>query len=296
MSTQTREQFLIKGTPYSTPWEIDLQFDLSNHQWDQRPYGEFLWRYSDLARKSLNNMLDIRVGTRDEERIDVYPASAPGAPILIFVHGGWWRRGTRKDWSFPALGFVKRGYTVIISDYTLCPKVTIPDITQATRAAVVWAYENAASINGDPNRLFLTGHSAGGQQAAMMAITDWTRCGVKRDVLKGIAPISAIFDMRVFQYSWIQGFLQLTGNMVESESALFNIPEKGPPLLITLGEEESAEFHRQAEMFHDAWQAKGNKSEYYVVPGEDHPTAVFTLANPESEFCDRLDKFFQSCV
>lgn len=287
---------MIRGTPYSTPWEIDLQFDLSNHQWDQRPYGEFLSRYSNYARSTLKTILDVRVGPREEERIDIYPAANPGAPIVIFVHGGWWRRGTRKEWSFPALGFAKRGYTVIISDYTLCPRVSIPDITQASRAAVVWAYENAESINGDRNRIFLTGHSAGGQQAAMMAVTDWTRHGIPHDALKGVAPISAIFDMRVFQYSWIQGFLQLTGNAAESQSALLNIPEQGPPLLIILGEEESDEFHRQAELFHDSWQSRGLTSEYFSVPGEDHPTAVFMLGNPDSIVCERIDNFFQNCV
>jgi arylformamidase len=287
---------LVRGTPYSTPWEIDLQFDLSNHQWDQRPYTEFLWRYSNHARSTLRNILDVRVGAREEERIDIYPAANPNAPILIFVHGGWWRRGTRKEWTFPALGFVKRGYTVIISDYTLCPRVFVPDITQATRAAVVWAYENAEAINGDRNRIFLTGHSAGGQQAAMIAVTDWTLHGIPRDAVKGVAPISAIFDMRVFQYSWIQGFLQLTGNTVDSESALFNIPTQGPPLLITLGEEEALEFHRQAEVFFEAWTAKGHRAEYFSVPGEDHPTAVFMLGNSESIACERLDEFFQGCV
>lgn len=291
-----QEPTLIRGTPYSTPWEIDLQFDLSNHQWDQRPYTEFLWRYSDHARNTLRTILDVRVGPRDQERIDIYPSANSMAPIVIFVHGGWWRRCTRKEWSFPALGFAKRGYTVIISDYALCPQVSVSDITQATRAAVIWAYENAEAINGDRNRIFLAGHSAGGQQAAMMAVTDWTLHGIERDALKGVAPISAIYDMRVFQYSWIQGFLQLTGDAVESQSALFNIPEQAPPLLITLGEEESVEFHRQAELFHESWRSAGHRSEYFSVPGEDHPTAVFTLANPESLVCERMDNFFKSCV
>ena len=286
---------MLKGTPYTRPQEIDLQFDLINHNWDNRPAAQFLKRYNAHARNVLHSIQDIRIGPRNEERLDVFPAPEPGAPILIFVHGGWWRGGTRKDWSFPALGFSPRGYTVVISDYTLCPHVTVPDITQATRAAVVWAYENAEAINGNRDRLFLAGHSAGGQQAAMIAVTDWTRHGIPADAVKGVVPLSAIFDMRVFQSCWLQPFLQLTGDTVQSESALFNIPDRAPPILIMLGEEESIEFHRQAEVFAEAWRERGHRADYFAVPGEDHSTAVFMLGSAESPVCERMAAFFESC-
>lgn len=286
---------MLTGTPFSRPQEVDLQFDLINHNWDKTPYYEFLIRNSALTRQHLHHIPDIRIGPREEERLDVFPAAKPGAPILIFVHGGWWRAGTRKDWSYAAAGFVKRGYTVVISDYRVCPAVTIPDITQASRAAVVWTWENADKINGNRDRLFLAGHSAGGQQAAMIAVTDWTTCGLPANAVKGVVPMSAIFDMRAFQSSWLQPFLQLTGDTVQSESALFNIPDIAPPILITLGDEESLEFHRQAEEFATAWRAKGHRAEHFAVPDEDHGTQVYMLGDPDSPLVATMAAFFESC-
>ena len=286
---------MMPVAPYVKPEDIDLQLDLINHMWDRMPYYDYMFGKSAECRKLYRCMENIRVGPREEERIDVFPADQPNAPIFIFVHGGWWRGGTRKHYSYVANGWVKRGYTVIISDYTLCPKVGVPDITQASRAAVVWAYENADKINGNKDRIFLSGHSAGGQQAGMMAVTNWEEHGVPADVLKGVVPISGMFDMRVFETSWLQPWLQLTGNSALGESALFQIPDNGPPLLVMLGEEESQEFHRQSEIFTAAWRAKRLRAEYLAVEGEDHSTTIQQLGDPESRPCKAIAAFFESC-
>ncbi|WP_454691315.1 alpha/beta hydrolase [Achromobacter aloeverae] len=286
---------MLHGTPYKTPAEVDLQFDLINHLWDGLPYYEFIVRNSELARQRFNMIADVRVGARDEERLDIFSSDKPDAPILIFVHGGWWRGGTRKGWSYLAFSFLKLGYTVVISDYTLCPKATVPDITQASRAAVAWSYENAEKINGDRNRIFLVGHSAGGQQAGMMAVTDWKQYGLPQDVLKGVVPMSGIFDMREFQSCFLQPYLQLTGDTAYTESPLFHIPETAPPILVMLGDEESVGFHRQSETFAKAWKDKGHRAEYYAVPGEDHATQVYMLGDADSLACQAIDRFLKSC-
>jgi arylformamidase len=284
---------MTDGTGGPSPRDISLHFDLINHSWDNTASGDFLVKYSQLTRENMDCILDVRVGPREQEKIDIFPASTPGAPILLFVHGGWWRGLTRKEWSFTAIGFVKRGYTVVLSDYALCPHVGVPDISNATRAAVVWVYENAASINGDRDRIFLSGHSAGGQQAAMMAVTDWTQYGLPADVLRGVVAMSAIFDMRPFRSSWLQPYLQLSSEMAARESALLNIPKGyAPPVLVTVGEEEAIGFYDQAETFVEAWQARGHSVEFYPVPLEDHGSAVFTMSDPESLLCTRMSNFF----
>ena len=286
---------MFVGSPYKSPIEIDLQLDLINHRWDRAAHAQFMLDESDRVRADFPCMADIRVGPRREERIDVFPAACPGAPILIFVHGGWWRGGTRKEWAAVARGFLERGYAVIISDYALCPKVGIPAITQATRAAVVWAYENAASFNGDRTRLFVAGHSAGGQQAGMMGTTDWTEYDLPADAVTGIVPMSGIFDMRIIRHCWLQPYLQLTGDDARRESPVLNIPSKAPPALILLGDEESEEFHRQSDLFRDAWTAAGHRAEYLAVPHRDHPTSVFMMNDAESRVCKTMAAFFDAC-
>jgi arylformamidase len=284
-------------SPFVTQEEIDLQLDLQNHIWDISPYVEYFITQSERVRQQNNCIQDIRVGAREDERIDVFPAAKPNAPILLFVHGGWWRIGTRKWFAFCAQGFLQHGYAVIATDYTLCPTVTIPDITNATRLAVRWAYENATSINGDPERIFVTGHSAGGHQAGMMAVTDWAGAyGLPANVVKGVAPISGLFDLRPFKSSWLQPKLQLSGDTILSESPLFHIPKQAPPMFVTLGGEESVEFHRQSLVFTEAWKSHGHRAEYFDVPGEDHNTNIMRLTDPESPLCVKMVGFFEGCA
>lgn len=286
---------LEPGVPYDHPDEIGRQLDLSRHFIDIMPYFNFLEVQSRRTVESLDCRLNVRVGARNEERIDVFPAKRPGAPIVLFVHGGWWHKNTRAQWDYVANGFVKRGYAVIITDYALCPKVRIPDITQASRAAVAWAFEHAEEINGDRDRIFLTGHSAGGQQAGMMAVTDWSQCGLPVDVLKAVAPMSGIYDMRVIKACYLQTYVQLSGETVRSESALFQIPETAPSILAMVGEEESREFYRQMDLFVDAWKKRGHRAEREAVIGEDHTTMVFSLGDPDSPATTRISDFFMSC-
>jgi arylformamidase len=286
---------MLDGTPYKLPVEVDLQFDLANHQWERAAYTEFVVTKSRKCREMLECIEDIRVGARDEERIDVFPAKEPNSPIVMFIHGGWWRGTTRKEWSYMAYGFHQLGYAVVISDYTLCPKVTIPDITQASRAAVAWAYEHAETINGNRDRLFVCGHSAGGQQAGMIAVTDWTKYGLPADAVKGVVPMSGVFDMRVMQSGFLQPYIQLTGDTARTESALFNIPDVAPPIMVFLGDEESIEFHRQAEVFAEAWRAKGHRAEFMAMENEDHSSSIFAAGDPDSPACKAMVEFFESC-
>ncbi|GAA2567806.1 alpha/beta hydrolase [Mycolicibacterium diernhoferi] len=285
----------LPGTSYQDPAEIDVQLDLIYHMWDLPQYTDFWQAESAQATAELKPIEDIRVGTRDEERIDVFKAAKPNAPIVIFVHGGWWMMCTRKFFTCVARGLNERGYTVIISDYALTPKVGIPDITNATRAAVIWAYENAESINGDKERIFVTGHSAGGHQTGMIAITDWSHFGVPQDVVKGAAPISGVFDLRPFQYSWLQDRLQLSTESALLESPLFHISDAVPPNFVILGDEESVEFHTQSEKYHQALLDAGHQSKLLAVPYGDHQTVLQTLIDPESEMTQELDDFFRGC-
>lgn len=276
--------------------QIDPQLDIENHIWDIAPYLETFLKKSGETLKLLDNQLDIPVGAREEEKIDVFPAKKKGAPVMIFIHGGWWRLGTRKLFNFCVKGLVDLGFTCISSDYALCPKVRIPDITAASRLAVDWAYRNAEKFNGDPNRIYVSGHSAGGHQVGMLAITDWENdYGLPNDIIKGGIPISGLFDLRPFRYSWLQAKLQLSGDTVYRESPLFHIPKSGPPLLVTLGAEESVEFHRQSEEFVAAWRKKGLRADYLDVAGEDHTTNIFRLFVPDSEISLAIFEFVKSC-
>ena len=288
---------LLPGTKYRDQNEIDAQYNMLYHFWLQHdPYADYFMLESNKFREQYQPLDNVRVGARDEERVDVFKSAKPSSPILVFVHGGWWSMPCdSKFFQMIGRGFVERGYTVVFTEYTLCPKVGIPDITNATRSAVAWAYENAADINGDRDRLFVSGHSAGGQQTGMMAITDWSQFGLPVDVMKGGVPISGVFDLRPFEFSFLQPKLRLSTGDAIAESPILHIPTQAPPLLVNVGGEESALFQTESEDFVAAWQQAGHQASYLPIANENHMTNMYRLANPDSELCTAMDEFFRAC-
>jgi arylformamidase len=243
-----------------------------------------LQRYAALgarAREELPCRLGLSYGPTRAEKLDFFPA-APGAPVLMFVHGGYWRLGSARDVSMLARGPVAHGIAVALIDYALCPAVTIDEITRQSRAAVAWLWHNADTLGIDHDRIIIAGHSAGGQQVGMLLATDWPgQYELPADVIKGAIAVSGIFDLRPLRYSWLQPKIQLDAGTIERQSPLFHIPHKGPPLVLTCGGGESVEFHRQSQDYLAAWRARGLPGRFVGQPGANHFVAVESLAEPD---------------
>lgn len=271
---------------------IDSEYNIELAVGDMGPYVEWFVGGSARARAELPCVLDLPFGPTRDETLDIFPASKPNAPVLLFVHGGYWRMLSNKEFSLVARGPLAHDVTVVISNYSLCPKVTIAEITRQSRAAVVWIAHNIARFNGDPNRIFVAGHSAGGQQVGMLAATDWPgEYGLASDLIKGGMPISGLFDLRPFRHSWLQAKLQLDADLIERQSPLFHIPAQAPPLLVTLGGDESREFHRQSEDYVAAWRAAGHHARTFAQAGKNHLTAIAGFEDPDSALCHALMDF-----
>lgn len=277
---------------FETQEAIDNEYNIELAVGDMRPYVDWFVNGSARARAELDCELDIRFGPTRDETLDVFPAPRPGAPVLLFIHGGYWRALSSKEFSLVARGPVAHGATVVVMNYALCPKVSLAEITRQSRAAVAWIVANIARYNGDPARLFAAGHSAGGHQVGMLVATDWVgEYDLPADVLKGGIPISALFDLRPFRYSWLQPKILLTHELIEQQSPLFHIPAVAPPLLITLGGDESAEFHRQSEDYLAAWRARGLVASSFAQPGRNHLTAIAGFEDPASALCAAVMAF-----
>ncbi|UVK45722.1 alpha/beta hydrolase [Mesorhizobium sp. AR07] len=253
---------------------------------------------AEAARKTLNRTPDVHYGPTRMEKLDIYPASKAGAPIVIFIHGGYWFDGRLKkeNYIWVAKGFTGNDVTTVIIDYDVCPKVTVDEIVRQCRAAIAWAYKNASTFGADGNRIYVTGNSAGGHLTAMMAVTDWVNdYGLPADVIKGGCPISGLYDIEPFQYTWIQPKIQFNGQQVRRNSPILHVPHNGIPLLVSWGSNESTEFWRQSEEFCAAWQAKGNKVQAHPQEGCDHFTAISAFADKESSFLKQIMKHMHEC-
>jgi len=279
---------------FETQEDIDAEYNVETSVPDFMIYADLFIGESAKARDNMDCHLGVRFGPTVDETLDIFPAADPDAPILVFIHGGYWRMLTSSEFDFAAVGPVQRGYTVVVTNYSLCPKVTISEITRQSRAALAWLYNTEFEFNGDRERIFVSGHSAGGQQTARLLGTDWAGdYGLPRNVIKGGLSISGLFDLRPLRYSFVQPKLLLTHDVIERESPMFHLPDSAPPLMVSVGGDEPGEFRRQSRDYFDAWSAAGLQGEYFEQAGKNHFTAIEGFLDPASELCERMDAFMR---
>jgi arylformamidase len=268
---------------------IDAQYDVENSVPNFGIYVDFFLENSARVREKLSPKLDVLFGPTVVEHLDIYPAKTPDAPIHMFIHGGYWHSLSSKEFSFVAEGLVAAGITVVVNNYALCPDVTITEIVRQNRAAIAWLYRNALTFGADQNRIFVSGHSAGGHLTAMLLSTDWAGAyGLPADLVKGGTSISGLFELAPFFHSWLQPKLQLTPKEIALNSPINHLPTEASPLIVTLGGDESEEFHRQSDAYLTAWKEKGLAGEYLDLPGRNHFTVLEDYLDPDSPLCQAI--------
>ena len=268
---------------FSSQEEIDAQYNIgaSMPGWES-----WLVRYaedSEATRQSIECTLNVPYGPTLDEHMDIFPSAKPNSPVLVFIHGGYWRALSSKETNFLAGKFVEQGVTVAHVNYSLCPGVGITEITRQCRAAVAWLHQHAADYNGDAKRIFVSGHSAGGHLTAMVCSTNWVDdYGLPADFVRGGIPISGIFDLRPIRYSYLQPVLMIDDETTRRSSPHVNLPTQAPPMLISVGEKESAEFRRQSIDYQAQLAQSGFQSTVQVESDDDHFSILYTFINERS--------------
>lgn len=226
---------------------------------------------SQAARAKLPCRLDVRYGPHRDEVCDVFPAAKPGAPLMLYLHGGYWRMLTKDENSFVATALQPAGATVMVNTYSLCPGVHLDVIVQQCRAFIAWAGRNAGFYNADPSRIFISGHSAGGHLVGMMLATDWERdYGLPKDAIKGAVAISGIYDLAPLARAFTNEWLQIAPVAVERNSPLRLEPKVKCPVIVTVGGAEAAGFLSQNAAYTAYLKAKGLPVTVVDLPGMDH--------------------------
>ncbi len=262
--------------------EIDWQYDVGTYHPAAAGVSEAKVAQSQETRATLPCTLDIPYGPTARQLLDVFPAEHPGAPVMVFIHGGYWksRTSTKDTHSWVAMGCRPRGFTTVVVEYDLCPDVSIGTIVAQVRAALVWVHRNIAGHGGDPSRVHVAGSSAGGHLTAMVAVTNWSDYGLPRDVVSGATGISGLYDLGPFEFSFLQPVLFLDSERIMRNSPLFHARADLCPLLVLWGGDETPEFARQADAMHAAWTDAGNHCAMAEVPGRDHYTISGGFLDP----------------
>jgi arylformamidase len=235
------------------------------------------------ARAELPVRFDLPYGAHHAERLDVFPAARPGpAPVHVFVHGGYWHRMDKADFSFVARGLRPAGAVTVVVDYGLVPTIDLDELVRQCRAAIAWVHAHAREWGGDPDRISVSGHSAGGHLVSMLLATDWPKFGAPADVLKAGCAISGLYDLEPIRLCYLNDVLALTPEVARRNSPVLLAPSRPTPLILAVGGSEGPEYHRQTDDLAAAWRARGMPIEVMDLAGHDHFSIVAQLESPFS--------------
>ena len=235
------------------------------------------------ARGTMTCYLDRAYGASPAETLDIFPARKGDGSALVFIHGGYWRSLDKRDFSYLAPAWVDAGVSLVVVNYGLAPAVTVASIVQQMLAASAWLYRRAGDYGMDEDRLFVSGHSAGGHLAAMMLAALWPVYdpSLPQDLYKGALAVSGVYDLRpLVQVGWLNGDLRLDEALALKLSPAYLPPATRAPLTLTVGGLESSEFKRQNALLAQRW--KSLLARDVPMPGKDHFTVVDGLADPAS--------------
>ena len=275
---------------FVTAEEIQAEYDPALVS-DRDAAIERFVQLSTTATEAMPHWYSHQFGVTEAEYVDIFPSGVPGSPVHIFIHGGYWRAMSARQFAFVAQNLVEQGVTVVLTNYGLCPYVRMGDIVDQTREAIAWVARNASELEVDGNRLSISGHSAGGHLVAMMLATDWTEYDLPKDLIKGAIALSGLFDLGPFPHSWLQPALNLTAAEVSENSPLFLPVHTSAKVLIRYGSKEQSEFARQSHTYAEYLASQGIDVDCTPQEGADHFTILEPFLLDEAEFVQDILSF-----
>jgi arylformamidase len=247
-------------SPRLSPAELDAQYNNRALVPDFQRYFDSWVNRSVLARQQAC-VLDVTYSASAGEKLDIFPAKSGTvkAPVMVFIHGGYWRSLDKRDHSFIAPSFTKEGVCVVVVNYDLCPAVSIPQITMQMVKAVAWVYDNIGGYGGDASNITVVGHSAGGHMAAMLLACRWAvfRRDLPTNLVRKAVSISGLFDLEPIRRTpFLKDSLRLSSADASKASPARLTAPSGNVLYAIVGGAESNEFIRQNQLIVKKWGTK----------------------------------------
>ena len=277
------------GAKGSLVW-LDMDQAALDKAYDQAPWapnaaylGKRRVALSEQTRQRLGAPRRLSYGSAAIEALDLFPTKRPNAPINVYIHGGAWRTGMAKDAAITPSCSSTPARTTSRSTSTTCSRLNgdLMPMARQVRAGIAWVYKNAASFGGDPNRIYVSGHSLGGHLAGTTLITDWQKdFGVPDNVIKGALLSSGMYDLKPVRLSARSNYVRFTDEMEHALSTQRHLAKINCPVVCTYGTLETPEFQRQSRDFAAAMKVAGKPVELLVGPEYNHFEIMDTLASP----------------
>ena len=267
--------------------ELDDAYDQQVYAPNREQIQLRMARNSELTRERLGPPLRFAYGAAPIEGLDVYKTSKPNAPIAIYTHGGAWRSGSAANCGFIAETFVNSGANLVVLDFSNVTETggDLMPMMDQVRRAVVWVYRNAEKFGGDPERLYVVGHSSGAHLTGNLLTTDWQKeFGIAPSFIKGGTIGSGMYDLKPVRLSKRSEYVKFTDAVEEALSSQRHLDKLVAPLTVLYGTYETPEFQRQNREFAAAVKAAGKPVDLIVCEGYNHFEVMETLGNPYGLF------------
>lgn len=242
------------------------------------------------VRRNLPCVLDVRYGDGPLQTLDVFPARGEDLPVHVFIHGGFWRGLDKGIYSEIAQPIVASGAIAMLVNYDLCPAVTLDDIVQQIRACVAWIYRRAPRYGGDPERISLSGHSAGAHLAATALCHDWDGEGLPMDLIKAVVLISGIYDLVSVPRLSVNEEIQLTEDAAQRNSIMSVEPRVHCRVLVAAGAEEPQLWLQQSSDYAQRLTRAGLVTRYLELADEHHFSITDRLAQADHRLTEAMLK------
>jgi arylformamidase len=240
---------------------------------------------SDALRRAWGGALDRPYGDGPRQRLDFFRCRNAAAPTLAYIHGGYWQMNDKEPYAFLGEALLPAGFNLALIEYTLAPAARLDRIVAEVRAAVAWVIDHAEELGGDPLRVFVAGHSAGGHLTAE-AMSDARVAG-------GLA-ISGIYDLEPIRLCYLNDKLGLDEGEAARQSPIRHLPTRAAPLVISVGLAELPELIRQSEDYWAAWHGRGLPGRYLPLPEHEHFSILEELARPSGRLFAALTSLAQA--
>jgi arylformamidase len=222
---------------------------------------------------------DIPYGPAPRQKIDLFRTTTKDAPLLVFIHGGFWQAVSKDESGFVAPAWTALGAHVAVLDYTLAPEATLPQIVAEVRQSLAFLAKQASAFDIVATRVVVAGHSAGGHLAAMSQISDGASPVVP---VAGLVLVSGVFELEPIRHSYVNDKVAMTAEDASTLSPVRSKPAAPVPLVVAVGENEPVAFHEQSRLMAWTWRDHGCPVDPMLIPGRTHFDILDDLGAPAS--------------
>ena len=255
--------------------ELNRQYDQRSLVADSSPYISNWSEATQQAKSNFECRENLAYGDHRDEILDLYlPDIVQGgeelAPLLVFCHGGAWRRLTKDESGHMAAAYVPEHVALAALNFSLAPEKDLSSIVGQVRRAVLYLYENASKFMVNPKKFYVCGHSSGAHLAANIAVTNWSAMGAPHDLIKGVTLVSGPYDLEPVRLSARNDYLFLDASTARALTPQTHLRPGLPPAIFSWGGGELDEFQRQSASLAEAWENEGMAVQRLFFQDKNH--------------------------